>query len=305
MRCKKILKRLVVSMVIACCILVATQGVSAKTKNSKDIRNLQKIISVQKKRGAKISSDINNKKQYGWNKKTGRLERITWKKKKLKGKISFNSLSGLEAINVCDNKITKISVDKVKKLSEFDCSYNKITKISVNKLKNLSELDCSYNKISALHIEGVEMLEFFSCNNNGMKTLELKNLGYIRVDCSHNKLKSLDFEDVCLGYLWCDHNQLKQLPKDAESVDNILDCSFNKIKTLRVCSHFIWILRCDHNQLTSLTVENPSEEFSELYCQSNKLTSIDLTGQNKLEKLVCDKSLIVKGLKKGVKVKRK
>ena len=98
-RQKNICVIIALSLVILSCIFAGTsKSVYAKTKNSSDVKAIKKIIAVQKKRGEKVGTNLNNKKQYQWNKKTGRLQGINWHKKKLKGKISFNKLKGLKNI---------------------------------------------------------------------------------------------------------------------------------------------------------------------------------------------------------------
>lgn len=96
-RQKSICKIMELSILILICIIVGpSKNVYAKAKNNNDVEAIKKIIEVQKKRGAKVSSDLNDKEQYKWNKKTGRLQIIHWPKKKLKGKINFNELTGLK-----------------------------------------------------------------------------------------------------------------------------------------------------------------------------------------------------------------
>ena len=49
------------------------------------------------------------------------------------------------------------------------------------------------------------------------------------------------------------------------------------------------LLYCDSNQLTSLDVSQ-NTALQELYCDSNQLTSLDVSQNNKLEKLYCSEN---------------
>ena len=64
---------------------------------------------------------LDNKKQYKWSKKTGRLREINWYKKGLKGKINFNKLIELRYINVKRNNLKNIDINKLKNLDVLMC----------------------------------------------------------------------------------------------------------------------------------------------------------------------------------------
>ena len=302
----------------------ATKSVYAKAKNANDIKELQKIISIQKHKDAKVSSNLGNKIQYKWDKQTGRLKAINWKKKNLKGKINFNSFKGLKYIDISKNSIKSIKIGKVKNLKELDCSYNKISELNLKKhsklyslfcshnrltkletdssMQELSEIFCSNNKITSLRIEGLAMLETLSCSNNKMKELKLNELGDIAIYCAHNELKSLDLSNVSVTLLNCSYNKFETLDfKNAGYVD----CSFNNITKLEGNFVNLRTLRCNHNKLKSLEITQPCDYLEEVWCQENDITDINFSGIESIKNVVCDKKVNLNGLIKNAVVKRK
>ena len=99
----------------------AQSNVHAQEKDINDVKAIQKIITIQRNKGAKVSAKLDNKKQYKWSKKTGRLREINWYKKGLKGKINFNKLIELRYINVKRNNLKNIDINKLKNLDVLMC----------------------------------------------------------------------------------------------------------------------------------------------------------------------------------------
>lgn len=82
------------------CVYGNIKNIYAQSKDSNDVKAIQSIITIQRNKGAKVSTNLDNKRQYKWSKKTGRLREINWYKKGLKGNINFNKLTELRYINV-------------------------------------------------------------------------------------------------------------------------------------------------------------------------------------------------------------
>ena len=109
-------------LILLLCMFTATsKNVHAQEKDINDVKAIQKIITIQRNKGAKVSAKLDNKKQYKWSKKTGRLREINWYKKGLKGKINFNKLIELRYINVKRNNLKNIDINKLKNLDVLMC----------------------------------------------------------------------------------------------------------------------------------------------------------------------------------------
>ena len=128
-----------------CGMVLMTVPTQAKTsKNSNDVKYLKALIKEQKKQGATVSSDINNKKQYEWS-KSGRIKCIYWRNKKLKGVIDISRFEGLKDFYCNKNKITELKLNKT--LMNLDCSDNEISFLDASKCVLDYSLTCNRNKI--------------------------------------------------------------------------------------------------------------------------------------------------------------
>lgn len=113
---------IILSLMILFGVFTATSNNAyAQSKDINDVKAIQKIITIQRNKGAKVSAKLDNKKQYKWSKKTGRLREINWYKKGLKGKINFNKLIELRYINVKRNNLKNIDINKLKNLDVLMC----------------------------------------------------------------------------------------------------------------------------------------------------------------------------------------
>ena len=129
---------IILSLMILFGVFTATsKNIYAQSKDSNDVKAIQSIITIQRNKGAKVSTNLDNKRQYKWSKKTGRLREINWYKKGLKGNINFNKLTELRYINVKRNSLKNISLNKVEKLKILMCQKNKLNKLYIKENKKL------------------------------------------------------------------------------------------------------------------------------------------------------------------------
>ena len=250
-------------------------------KNNQDVKALNKIISTQKKRGAKVSTDIDNQKQYRWDKKTGRLSSLIWNRKKIKGKIDISSFKGLKNVYLKKNKITNIKLGKLNKLKRLWISYNKLKRINTTKIKNLKDFDCDNNNINKLNISKNVNLKILGCAHNKLTKLNLKKSKKLAMlDCGYNKLKEIDASNCKLYWgLACQNNNLKTIRLKHKSSLSFLFCQNNLLKSLNLDDIY---------------------SIQEIKCQNNRLKEIDLTrtDQDELYKFTCDKNVEIIGIDK-------
>ncbi len=124
---------------------------AAATKNAHDVKELKKIISEKRKSGGKVSTNLENKKQYGWSRETGRLTRIIWNRKEIKGKVDVSSFKGLKKLYINGNKITGIKLGKLEMLEDLEVINNRLKRINLTKVKNLKFFICDKNNIRRLN----------------------------------------------------------------------------------------------------------------------------------------------------------
>lgn len=113
---------------------------------SADAQALKKIIEEQKKAGATVSEDLQDKDQYSWDE--GTLIGITWNKVGLTGKLDLGSFASLKSVSFNNNAITELDVTKCTKLQKLLCNGNQLTKLDVTKCPELIRSICSAIKIS-------------------------------------------------------------------------------------------------------------------------------------------------------------
>lgn len=158
---------------------------------SADAQALKKIIEEQKKAGATVSEDLQDKDQYSWD--DGTLIGITWNKVGLTGKLDLGSFASLKSVSFNNNVITELDVTKCTKLQKLLCNGNQLTKLDVTKCPELINLQCNKNQLSALDVTQCATLETLWCNRNQITSLDMsKSTELVNLYCDRNSLTELD-----------------------------------------------------------------------------------------------------------------
>lgn len=158
---------------------------------SADAQALKKIIEEQKKAGATVSEDLQDKDQYSWDE--GTLIGITWNKVGLAGKLDLGSFASLKSVSFNNNAITELDVTKCTKLQKLLCNGNQLTKLDVTKCPELINLQCNKNQLSALDVTQCATLETLWCNRNQITSLDMsKSTELVNLYCDRNSLTELD-----------------------------------------------------------------------------------------------------------------
>lgn len=158
---------------------------------SADAQALKKNIEEQKKAGATVSEDLQDKDQYSWD--DGTLIGITWNKVGLTGKLDLGSFASLKSVSFNNNAITELDVTKCTKLQKLLCNGNQLTKLDVTKCPELINLQCNKNQLSALDVTQCATLETLWCNRNQITSLDMsKSTELVNLYCDRNSLTELD-----------------------------------------------------------------------------------------------------------------
>ena len=158
---------------------------------SADAQALKKIIEEQKKAGATVSEDLQDKDQYSWD--DGTLIGITWNKVGLTGKLDLGSFASLKSVSFNNNAITELDVTKCTKLQKLLCNGNQLTKLALTKCPELINLQCNKNQLSALDVTQCATLETLWCNRNQITSLDMsKSTELVNLYCDRNSLTELD-----------------------------------------------------------------------------------------------------------------
>ncbi|MFC6876012.1 leucine-rich repeat domain-containing protein [Flavobacterium myungsuense] len=192
------------------------------------------------------------------------------------------------------NKLTSLDVSKNTALSYLYCPYNQITSLDVSKNSALNSLICSYNQLTYLNIKNANNLNMkndYSYSYN-LDFMGNPNLSCIQVDnkyYSDNKWQfykdyTASYQESCggSGYTLIPdvnfENKLIELGLDGGTADGqVLTSSINTISVLDVSS----------SAITDLTGIQDFVALTNLNCNSNQLTTLDVSRNNLLTSFNC------------------
>lgn len=280
------------------------------TKNEQDVTALKALIAEQRGRGATVSEDMNNEKEYVW--KNGRLAEINWgffitydnyetRGVKLNGNISFAPFDALETLDCSYSQLSSLDVSKNAKLTKLHCYNNELSSLDVSQNINLTELYCSNNPLGSLDVSSNVNLMKLYCWDNGLTSLDVsRNVNLMNLSCYINNLTSLDVsKNVNLTSLDCSSIQLNSLDVSRNVNLTNLYCYENQLSSLDVSGNVaLTALSCGENSLDSLDVSK-NVNLTFLHCRDNPLSSLDLTNNTKLTDLYCDDTVVVTGYNKN------
>ncbi|MBQ7421144.1 MAG: hypothetical protein IJ722_03325 [Alloprevotella sp.] len=172
-------------------------------------------------------------------------------------------------------------------LRQLDCSGNGLTSIDLTPFPQLEEVNCSKNKIASLDLSRNPELTVLQCVGNKLSSLAINNLRHLSsLDCHSNNLTALDLSSLAaLAYLNCEANKISSLALGCKDSLEALRCSTNNLTELDL-HEFPQLsgLACNGNQLTSLLLPR---NLTEVECNNNKLTELNLSGSGNLTHLYC------------------
>jgi Leucine-rich repeat (LRR) protein len=240
---------------------------------------------------------------------------------------NLNGLPNLVKLNCENNKLTVLNVNSLTSLTELKCGGNELTNLNVSALTNLVNLSCGYNKFITFNLNDLPNLVTLDCSGNNILTsATLTNLPSLQdfriIGLANNEqghLNSLTLSGLpALQTLYCSNGSLTSLNLNNLANLTDLDCSTNQITSLSLTNlPNLKKLMCTSNPMSSLDASNLTS-LEELYCasgyivnnqmvgnlqnlnvvglshlkilicNSNLLSSLDLTGLTSLENLNCD-----------------
>lgn len=181
-----------------------TVTVKSVSKNPSDAKALQSIIKAQNAKGAKLSTNLDNK-QYSWDKKEN-LVGINWAGCRLTGSLSLSGLSSLTKLYCEGNQLTGLVVSNNITLIELHCEGNQLTDLDISNNIALIELYCGTNQLRSLNVSNNTSLTELRCESNQLSNLDIsKNTALSVLYCHANRLSSLDLtNNKKLDIAYCD-----------------------------------------------------------------------------------------------------
>jgi hypothetical protein len=228
----------------------------------------------------------------------------------------INHFTLLQFLRCSSQSLTQLNLSQNTALTHLRCEDqqggNKITALSLPPGNtNLTYLNCGKNMITTLDLTSKVALTTLYCGSNQLGNLDVsQNTALTTLECWGNQLTGLDVsQNTALTFLDCNSNQLTGLNTNTNNalknlncrhqgtpftslnlINNtaleILDCSQNSIFSLTNISN-LKQLYCQSNKLTNLNVASNGTKLIRLNCSSNLLTDLDVSQNTELKILLC------------------
>ena len=215
-----------------------------------------------------------------WN-ENGNVESIDLSFKNLSGSLDLSNFGSLKKLDVTGNNLTSLNLDNCSSLEEIDCSFNKLTALDLSDCTNLTSVTCCYNYLdthegSTLYNK-LDDLMFSDCYVNyypqsvpNTAIFDTNELNILKTFANTNKNNTaLDWLD--------DSGNI-----DTEKLQNNVLFEYDGSKYRVVAIDISDLDISGALDLTSLSL------LQEIYCENTKITTLNIKGCTKLEKLKCD-----------------
>ena len=213
--------------------------------------------------------------------------------------VNLEQATSLIEIDLSHNNLEEIDASNCESLSVVNMSYNQCEWPDFSSNEELTKLDCSYNEsLSGLDIpDGLKELK---CNNGALTSLSLSSLSQLTLlDCSANPLQSIDLsQNTALQHLYL--RGLDQIPQFAgglqiSNLTNLVELDFSgstfTYVELPPLSENLKIFNCSNTKLDIFNVAD-CPNLEELYASGSMILTLDISENNNLKKLVCNKTQI-------------
>ena len=211
--------------------------------------------------------------------------------------VNLEQATSLIEIDLSHNNLEEIDASECESLSVVNMSYNQCEWPDFSYNEELTKLDCSYNE----NLNGLDIpdgLKELRCNNGAITSLSLSSLSQLTLlDCSANPLQSIDLsQNTALQYLYL--RGLDQIPQFAgglqiSNLTNLVELDFSgstfTYVELPPLSENLKIFNCSNTKLDIFNVAG-CPNLEELYASGSMILTLDISENNNLKKLVCNKT---------------
>lgn len=211
--------------------------------------------------------------------------------------IDLEQATSLIEIDLSHNNLEEIDASECESLSVVNMSYNQCEWPDFSYNEALTKLDCSYNEgLSGLGLP--DELKELRCNNGALTSLSISSLSQLTLlDCSANPLQSIDLsQNTALQHLYL--RGLDQIPQFAgglqiSNLTNLVELDFSgstfTYVELPPLSENLKIFNCSNTKLDIFNVAG-CPNLEELYASGSLILTLDISENNNLKKLVCNKT---------------
>ena len=197
------------------------------------------------------------------------------------GVVLSSSIATINTLDVSNNGITDLKgIESFKALTTLNCSGNQLKKLDLSKNTAIATLNCSNSStLTCIQVADIAAAEKWNTTKDSAASFSL--------DCTiYTLIPDAKFEDklIALG-IDKDGKNGKVATQSIASITS-LDVSSSSITDLNGIQDFVSLknLNCNSNGLTSLDITK-NVALSFLNCSSNQLTTIDLSKNVELTRL--------------------
>ena len=207
------------------------------------------------------------------------------------GTQSISNLIGIEAfinitgLDVSQNSLTTIDLSTNTALTNLYCYFNAITYLNLSTNTALTYVDCSDNQLTSLNIKNgnnTNLISFSAINNSGLTCILVDNAAYMNSNWASGKDAGASYNDLCCTVNIPDANFKAALVSNSAintNLDGEIQCS--------EATAFTGTIIVNSLNITDLTGIEAFTALTELYCQVNQLTSLNLSANTNLTYLSC------------------
>ena len=182
---------------------------------------------------------------------------------KIEDTTGIEQLTGLQSINLGENKITSIDLSKNTNLVSVSLYDNKLSSIKLPETNNIEYLDLQKNNLSSIDLSKLTSLKRLSIANNNLSSLDVsKNTFLQKLYAASNNISSINLDN---------NTQLYMLDLYNNSISSI---DLSKLTAL-------YYLNLSLNNLKDIDLSK-NINLAELYISSNNLDKLDLSNQDYL-----------------------
>ncbi len=265
--------------------------VNVSGKHPDDVSALEEIISAQRAKGVDMPGDLDAQiYEWGPEEVNARLEGINLSTMSIVGELDLSKFVALEKVDVSDNQITSLKIDKANLVS-LNIANNKFTTFTLDKANKLESFKCSDNeeltsikitnctllndivfadcdKLTSVDLSGDSAITELAVSGYGLSTLTLKDCtGITFLDCSENNLTALDLATCkAIEDINCSNNNIKTVKFSRLTSLMNIDCSYNVLTGLDLtgCTELL-ALDCSYNKLTGVKMVDSKDISSIVY----------------------------------------
>lgn len=211
----------------------------------------------------------------------------------MKGDIDLSGCKALVSIRCSKNQIRRLNVSDCPLLTEVECVNTGLEEIDVTGCLSLEKLNASYNSLRHIDIGWCKTLNKLDVRECSLESLDLSECVSLQtLNCAINRIRHLEVPHrYRLIDCFCYENEIAgNLDLSNSPRLQVVNCGENEITSLNVtdCPRMEWIY-CYNNRITSLdeAIAGKEKVLTHLYCFSNKMDKLDVSGFYKLSELHC------------------